>query len=453
MKINYNSLGQDTNLDLANKAYVYGFPMVFGIQQIKRYLLQGMEGKPAPFNTLSHASHLANDRDTFVSVNNDTLYSWVGIDLSVGPIILHVPNTNDRYYVGQFVDVWSNNFAYIGQRSTGCEEQDFYLVPPNYMGEVPDGMTKIEFPTTVGIIIFRWSILGIEELPIIKELQSQTTITVEKPENEGMGFIEVDPDVPEGLQFFETLRVYLNQFPASVSDQVNIESQFEPLGLLNSETSLMNLKDKELLSTLTEVGKSGVAMIHQMIKEKDLESNNINGWDLSLHQFDYNDCYFEVGTIQDSNWIINNRSEAIIQRAISALSALWGNNSYEAVYPTVWTDSDKDPLDGKNNYTVTFETIPTNGFWSLTMYDVPNFYLVKNPINRYSLGDRTKGIIYNENGSITITLSHEEPASEKGKANWLPTPAGEFRPMLRVYQPKEALLMGKYTLPAIQKEK
>ena len=33
-----------------------------------------------------------------------------------------------------------------------------------------------------------------------------------------------------------------------------------------------------------------------------------------------------------------------------------------------------------------------DAFWSLTMYDVPDFYLVANPIDRYSIGDRTPGL-------------------------------------------------------------
>lgn len=449
--MNFTNLEQDNMKELAEKAYIYGFPLVFGIQQIKRYLLLGMEGTPAPLNTLSHATHLSNDEDTFVSVNNDTLYSWGGIDLSVGPVVLHVPDTNNRYYVGQFIDVWSNNFAYIGQRSTGCKAQDFYLVPPNYDGPVPDNMIKIEFPTTVGIIVLRWSITGIEELPIIKELQAQTTITLENPENQGLGIPDISADVPESLQFFESMRVFINTFPSSVSDQVQIENQFERLGLLEKNQSLTMSEDAEVLEALKEASANGVPLIQQMIQEKNSSINSINGWDLSLHMFDYNDRYFEVGTINEPKWIIANRSEAIVQRTLAAMSGLWGNNSYEAVYPTIWTDNQGEELHGQESYSVTFKPVPTNGFWSLTMYDVPDFYLVKNPINRYSLGDRTKGIIYNEDGSLTITLSSVEPTEEKARANWLPTPPGKFRPMLRVYQPKEELLEGKYELPEIKK--
>ncbi|MFO0824543.1 MAG: DUF1214 domain-containing protein [Gemmataceae bacterium] len=34
--------------------------------------------------------------------------------------------------------------------------------------------------------------------------------------------------------------------------------------------------------------------------------------------------------------------------------------------------------------------------------------------------------------------------------NWLPTPTGEFYVILRLYQPQEAVLAGKYALPEIQ---
>ena len=41
--------------------------------------------------------------------------------------MLHVPDTDDRYYVLQFVDAWTNNFAYIGRRATGTAEAEFLL--------------------------------------------------------------------------------------------------------------------------------------------------------------------------------------------------------------------------------------------------------------------------------------------------------------------------------------
>jgi hypothetical protein len=121
----------DANGELLTRAYLYGFPLVFNLDQVTRYVNQGVGGNPAaPFNTFSHARTLAGPADTFVTINNDTLYSMAQVDLGVGPVALHVPDTGGRYYVLQFVDAWTNNFAYVGHRATGTGEGDFLLVPP-----------------------------------------------------------------------------------------------------------------------------------------------------------------------------------------------------------------------------------------------------------------------------------------------------------------------------------
>ncbi len=54
------------------------------------------------------------------------------------------------------------------------------------------------------------------------------------------------------------------------------------------------------------------------------------------------------------------------------------------------------------------------------MYSVPDFYLVENPIERYSIGDRTPGLVRDEDGALTITISHERPADERAAATGFP---------------------------------
>ena len=58
----------------------------------------------------------------------------------------------------------------------------------------------------------------------------------------------------------------------------------------------------------------------------------------------------------------------------------------------IWVDGEGEPLTGERSYTIRFEQPPpVDAFWSITMYDVPEFFLVANPIDRYSIGDRTPG--------------------------------------------------------------
>jgi hypothetical protein len=138
-----------------------------------------------------------------------------------------------------------------------------------------------------------------------------------------------------------------------------------------------------------------------------------------------------------------------LTRAIAARVGLWGNHGYEAAYAQVFVDADGEPLTGEQRYTLRFEQDPpVEAFWSITMYDLPDYYLVGNPIDRYSIGDRTPGLRRDRDGSLTIALQHNRP---EDASNWLHTPAGALRPILRMYQPASRVLDSTYRLPPINR--
>ena len=113
-----------------------------------------------------------------------------------------------------------------------------------------------------------------------------------------------------------------------------------------------------------------------------------------------------------------------------------------------WVDGDGQPLTGERSYTLRFEqTPPVDAFWSITMYDLPEFFLVSNPIDRYSIGDRTPGLRYDD-GSLTLVLQRDDPGDAE-RDNWLPTPPGRFRPILRMYAPRPEAFDGSFEIPPI----
>ena len=82
-----------------------------------------------------------------------------------------------------------------------------------------------------------------------------------------------------------------------------------------------------------------------------------------------------------------------------------------------------------------------------------DFQLVKNAINRFSIGDRTKGLTYNEDGSLDIYVQGKPPKGNE--SNWLPCPtSGLFRLNYRIYLPAETArtpaTLSKY-LPPLKK--
>ena len=106
-----------------------------------------------------------------------------------------------------------------------------------------------------------------------------------------------------------------------------------------------------------------------------------------------------------------------------------------------WTkDASGEPMDGsKAKYTFTFpkgQLPPVRFFWSLTMYDLKTRLLVDNPIDRYSIGDRTEGLQADADGSLTIYVQKDSPGKEK-ESNWLPAPDGPMSIISRMYGPDD----------------
>lgn len=145
-------------------------------------------------------------------------------------------------------------------------------------------------------------------------------------------------------------------------------------------------------------------------------------------------------------------ADYLTYRAMGAMLGIYGNSSAEAFYATQQTGPDDKVLDGRRQWVLRFpagQLPPVSEFWSITMYNLPQRLLVANPINRYSIGDRTQGLKLGADGSLEIYLQHENPGPDK-VSNWLPAPAGPFFFVGRLYGPGPSALSGQWQLPARQ---
>lgn len=130
-------------------------------------------------------------------------------------------------------------------------------------------------------------------------------------------------------------------------------------------------------------------------------------------------------------------------------AGLIANDPDEAMYYGGYQGSDGQPLDGNKKYVIRLPKgaqPDARAFWSITVYG-SDANLVKNKINRFSIGDRTPGLVRDEKGGLTIALQHERP--ESTDVNWLPTPEGPFWMILRAYQPGPSLLDGSWSPPQL----
>src|SRR4029077_14345415 len=138
----------------------------------------------------------------------------------------------------------------------------------------------------------------------------------------------------------------------------------------------------------------------------------------------------------------------ILVRAACAKALPVVNAFEEAAYWTTSRDGSGRTLSGGHEYVLKFpagQLPPNDAFWALTVTDVVG-YMVSNPINRSSFDDRSN-LAKSADGSIAIYLQQQAPAGHE--QNWLPTPSGKFKLMLRAYLPGAAILNGAYRVPPV----
>ena len=440
----------------AAEAYIYGYPLVYNLNEIAKFPAGSplLGGQAAPYNTFGRARKLLDHTAEFVSPNNDTMYLLAMCDVRHGPLVLHVPDTHGRYYVLQFVDAWSNNFAYIGHRATGTAAGDFLLTaagaPPV---DAPPGMRVVTAPTGLFAIVGRVAVSGPADVPAVHALQDQFSLTplsvfqggAELPAPAGVP--QPDPGVSADLKWWEQFRVALAAFPPPAADApfLALCAQF---GLTAAASPYID-PDPALQRILATGQAAGQAKIEELIQKA---AAPVNGWQSSKRLFNYNLDFFEIGALDAPEWKIADRPTAYVTRAVVARAGLWGNHGYEADYEQVYVDADNQPLNAAHRYELRLpEQPPVGAFWSLTMYNIPQFYLVENAINRYSIGSSHSGLKTEPDGSLTIYIQKDSPGPEK-ESNWLPTPqSGPFRPIMRLYEPHPSVLDGSFTLPAIQR--
>lgn len=167
----------------------YFWPYLVNNNYRKAIVEQGFGAGPVPINTLytepqalfadplntSLPSGSSNLMTT--GVNRDTLLTVGALDLSKGPLVLHVPDFAGRYYSVQFTDPFDTDFAYVGTRATGTQAGEYLITGPRWQGTVPSGMTQISSPNNSVLVVGRVLVYSDSDLSTAYNLAKQIQLT------------------------------------------------------------------------------------------------------------------------------------------------------------------------------------------------------------------------------------------------------------------------------------
>lgn len=425
--------------EIAREAYVYGFPIVDSYRIQHAYFVdRGNAEFKAPWNSIGNVGRVYTPADRAIQgPNSDTPYSFLGADLRGEPLVVAMPEVErDRYYVAQFIDMYTHNFGYVGTRTTGNGAGSYLLAGPGWKGKAPKGIRAVlRSETEFAMIMYRTQLLDTADIGNVRKLQagfkvqtlSQFLGKAPPPSASAINFIPPLTVSEERTSpaFFNVLNFLLQFAPTDPSER-DLRARFARLGIAPGK-SFDATKLSPDIRAAVEAGMADAWRDYRALPPH-------------LSSVDF------FGTRQ---FLKNN----YLYRMAGAVRGIYGNSREEAIYRGYLTDASGQSLDGRHGrYTLRFapgQLPPVNAFWSLTMYELPSRLLVANPLDRYLINSPMLPALKRDpDGGTTIYVQHESPGADR-EANWLPAPDGPFLIALRAFWPKPTLLDGSWNQPPI----
>ena len=154
--------------EAARDAWLYALPLI----ETAGARTEAM--RLAPPNRIVGATALTTvDTQWVTTPNNDTLYARAWLDLASGPVTVTLPPSGDRYLSVALMDMYSNNFAVLGTRTTGRDGAVVTLAHP--AAAVREPLT-LRAPTRWVWLLARTLVDGPRDLPAAVEVQSRIAV-------------------------------------------------------------------------------------------------------------------------------------------------------------------------------------------------------------------------------------------------------------------------------------
>lgn len=414
-------------------AYLYTFPY-FEMARTRHLMLDfPLNPQRGEVNTLLHRRTLADHRTRGVTTpNNDTLYSLAWLDLDAGPLVLTLPRVAGRYWSLQFMDARSSTAALLGSRLDGEGGFELWVMREGDARQPPPGVRVLRLPTRDVWMLARFGVDGAADLQAVNALQDAMRLQPVVP-----GAAPKGPVAPQralgspedGANYLAVANDMLARNGVPAADKALVAGWL-PLGIGSAtpgaeQAARWDAGLPALNAELREAGGISAA------------ATTVRGWSYPNAA---------IGIYGDNHAL----------RAGVALGGLAALPPQEALYLGAATDNTGQPLHGRHRYRLRLpaEGIDAGAFWSLTMYQVEpdgRLFFVDNPVGRYAVGDRTRGLSKGADGAIELVVQPQPPAEPAKQANWLPSPDGPFRLILRAYVPSPALAQGNAPLPVVEK--
>ncbi len=425
-------------IEVATETYIYVYPIV--VMEITRQQYAAKTRSQHDANLLSHSRTLANDKWRSVARTNiDTLASGAWLDLSKTSATMTIAKSQLRFYMYQFLDMWTDTYAVIGSRTVGNEMVRLRIASASDTAVKSDDVDfLIKSPTPTTWIIGRTYTNGKTDLLDAHQHQDGVIIKYDHPDkvqsnNQEITFSANIPPVEQatklsGSEFFELASRLISQQGVHLTDG-SLSFRLRSLGFNVGEIFMYENQTADVKAAIDQAPKRAALAITSVSNSY---KQTTSGWSIALDN---------IGTYGNN----------YLTRAIIAKFGLAANPPEDSVYASFAPQDERLELDGENTYSIHFEKDqlpPAKFFWSLTVYDHEGF-MIPNELRRFGLRS-CDNLEFGSDGSLDIYLGPTK-TDQFPESNWIPTVRGLVTATIRLYGPSNHVLTGDWEPPAISR--
>ncbi len=437
-------LFDEMDFQRAVQAYLWGYPAV-SFESIRLTAKQDLD---MDYNDFGIADNFVDPKSAWLTANDTTIYAFVNIDVSQGPVAIEIP---PGAIVGLMDDFWQRSVTDVGLPGPDAGKGGtFVLLPPGYDGEIPaSGYFPLRARMNNHNLLVRGIIANKNEVADAVQRVHQTKVYPwsERDNPTPNKFVSIsgkpiDTTPPGGIEYWARLANVIDNNPVQEHDRFFM-AMLKPLGI---EKGKPFEPDSRQTAILEEAAVLGDAMARNVMYEntqRETDTTAFPGtrweWVILVKPSQETETYSQLDERLQYTY-----GAIYLSPAIGVMKAGPGAN-----YIQTFRDKNGDHFDGAKSYRLHVPANPpVSAFWSLTLYDSATRSMVQNPTNDAARSgyDEFK---MNDDGSLDLYLAPDMAGDEE--SNWIETVPGRgYYMMFRFYSPTAPLFDGSWTLPDVE---
>ena len=445
-------------------SYVFGYPLVVMATARAEALAGAGTDAGAVLNALRPVAANAPEDSLPPLADVDTLSANAWIDLSQEPVVVSVPDTHGRFLDARVLDMWTNVVWSTGPtanvRTGAPQPQTIAFVPPNWHGQLPSGIERVDAPGNNLWLGVRIAALDARAAASARRLQSEVRVA---PLSAYLAF-ERERHTLRG-KHGKAARRFVKAFADDAQESIAEAST----GLAANAAAVEHLDANAFFGKLADALRDNppssdddhALKVLADIGVKPGEAVRFPNGSADAIAAGVTEGVKRVGTppvnaVSGNGWAwsgdgVGRYGDDYTLRAYATSAHPGVATVQDEAFPSAAVDSDGQPLDGSHDYVMHFAPKampPVRAYWTITAY-TPDGALARGRLPHYSIDSHDR-VRRNRDGSLDLYISSKSP----GRAyvsNWLPAPPGPFELVMRLYAPQPSATDGSWLPPKIER--